>query len=255
MILKRIAFFLISVMVFVSCSNTSNEAEGKRDSSASDTMNVKGELATILDEKKNAFNEKADSTKKRVYAEGIQSVIESRVVENAKQVGDTAPNFTLKNALGNEVELYDELKKGPVVLMWYRGGWCPYCNITLHHMQKMLPEFKKNKANLIALTPEIPDKSMTTKEKNDLEFEILSDAGNKVAKGYGVSFKLTDDVADYYENGFGLSDFNGNEDNELPLGATYVINSQGIIVYAFLDADYRNRAEPSEVLEAVENIK
>ncbi|AXG75306.1 AhpC/TSA family protein [Flavobacterium arcticum] len=215
---------------------------------------VERTLKANLDTKKANFEEKASDEKKKIYAEGIQSVVDSKIVENALQVGDTAMNFTLKNASNEEVNLYDELEKGPVVLMWYRGGWCPYCNLTLQYMQQSLPEFKEQGANLLALTPELPDSSISTKEKNELEFQVLSDIDNKVAKEYKVVYKLTDDVAKSYENSFELSKYNGNDDAELPLAATYVIGKDKVIKYAFLDAEYRNRAEPKDIIAALKKL-
>lgn len=202
-------------------------------------------LAEALNEKKSKSEQSPDTTKKRIYKEGIESVVVQNITQTALQVGDQAPNFILKNAQSQDVALYECLEKGPVVLTRYRGGWCPYCNITLHYLQEELPKFKANGANLIALTPEVPDKSLSTSEKNELEFEVLSDVGNVIAKQYGIVYKLTDEVAEIYENNFGLSEYNGNKDNELPLAATYIIDEDGTIQYAFLDADYRNRAEPS----------
>ena len=210
-------------------------------------------LKSKLDEKKANFESKAPDDKKRAYKEGIESVENSGILSNSKQVGDQAPNFTLNNALGQPVELNDYLKKGKVILTWYRGGWCPYCNLTLHQLQQELPNFKLNGASLIALTPELPDKSISTAEKHDLEFEILSDIGNKIGKEYGVVFKLTDEVAEMYNKSFDMNGYNGDESNELPLAATYIINENGEIIYAFLDADYRNRAEPSELTEFLKN--
>ncbi|RYM31372.1 AhpC/TSA family protein [Brumimicrobium glaciale] len=212
-------------------------------------MNHETSLKSKLDEKKENFELKADDNKKRAYKEGIESVEKSGIISKAKQVGDQAPNFTLNNALGNPVELKDVLKKGKVVLTWYRGGWCPYCNLTLHQLQEELPNFKANGATLIALTPELPDKSITTAEKNDLEFEVLSDIGNKIAKEYGIVFKLTDEVAGMYNESFDMNSYNGDKSDELPLAATFIIDENGEIIYAFLDADYRNRAEPSEITE------
>lgn len=153
------------------------------------------------------------------------------------------------------MSLKEYLKKGHVVLTWYRGGWCPYCNITLHELQEQIPNFNALNANILALTPELPDSSISTKEKHHLEFEVLSDVGNKVGKEYGVVFELTEDVAKSYQAGFSLHDFNGNESNELPLAATYVINQDGKIVYTFLYEYYRNRAEPSNILEAIMKLK
>lgn len=212
-------------------------------------------LKEQLDAKKAAFNEKADDEKKRIYAEGLQAVKNSGVLENAKNVGDEAIDFTLQNALGQNVNLKDYLAKGPVVLTWYRGGWCPYCNITLHELQEQIPNFNALNATILALTPEVPDKSISTKEKHNLEFEVLSDVGNKIGKKYGVVYKLTDDVANTYQKSFDLHGFNGDKSDELPLAATYVIDQSGKIQYAFLHEDYRNRAEPSDILEAIKNLK
>lgn len=212
-------------------------------------------LEEDLNNRKTDFEKKATADKKKIYAEGLEAIEKSNLVKSALQVGDKAIDFTLNNASGTKVSLYDELKKGPVILMWYRGGWCPYCNMTLHHMQNALPEFKKQGANLLALTPELPDSSITTKEKNALEFEVLSDIDNVIARQYNVVFKLTDDVAASYEASFGLSSYNGNKKAELPLAATYIIGQDKIIKYAFLDEDYRKRAEPKDIIRFLKEMK
>ncbi|HQY20787.1 MAG TPA: peroxiredoxin-like family protein [Ignavibacteria bacterium] len=212
-------------------------------------------LQSLLDEKKAAFELKASDEKKKIYSDGTQAVVNSGVLENALNNGDTAPDFLLKNSAGEEVTLYSYLEKGPVVLTWYRGGWCPYCNITLRRLQQELPNFQSLGASLIALTPELPDSSLSTSEKQNLEFEVLSDPGNKVAGQFGIVFKLTNDVADSYQKGFDLHAYNGDESNELPLAATYVIDTNKEIIYTFLDADYRNRAEPSDILDALKSSK
>ena len=143
--------------------------------------NNKGELNTLLNVKRKEGAAKFSEEKKQIYTDGITSVMESGILEKALNIGDKAPNFTLKNALNKSVCLYKELENGPVILTWYRGGWCPYCNITLHYLQEKLPEFKKEGATLLALTPELPDNSLSTSEKNNLEFTVLSDVGNKIA--------------------------------------------------------------------------
>ncbi|NLR92845.1 peroxiredoxin-like family protein [Flammeovirga agarivorans] len=208
-------------------------------------------LQSTLDHQKDNFNAKADDQTKKVYQEGLDAIEESGITSSAKNIGDIAPNFTLKNAVGENVSLSSYLEKGAVILTWYRGGWCPYCNLTLHRLQQELPNFKAAGANLLALTPEVPDKSLSTSEKHQLDFEVLSDIDNQVGKEYGIVFKLTPEVAKIYEEKFGLSEYNGNQDNELPLAATYVINQQGEIIYAFIDIDYRKRAEPSDIINAL----
>jgi len=211
-------------------------------------------LQDTLDAKKAAFEAKADPKKMRIYAEGIEAVRASGVLETARQVGDTAPDFTLNNATGQPVRLYEVLKNGPVILTWYRGGWCPYCNLTLRRLQAELPSFRAAGATLLALTPELPDSSMSTADKHALAFDVLSDTGNRVARDFGVVFRLTPEVAAAYQQGFDLHGYNGDASDELPLAATYVIGTDGVITFAFLHPDYRNRAEPKDILEAVQRL-
>lgn len=208
-------------------------------------------LQSVLDERKADWAQKASDEIKRIYGEGIASVENSGILATAKQVGDQAPNFSLQNAKGEVVKLSDYLAKGPVVLTWYRGGWCPYCNMTLRHLQVALPDLQAAGAQLLALTPELPDKSLSTQEKNELAFEVLTDEHLQVAHEYGIVFKLTDEVATVYKKNFSLEDYNGNDSDELPLAATYVITADGTITYAFLDAEYRRRAEPADILAAL----
>ena len=208
-----------------------------------------------LDARRSDWEAKAPEATKIIYNEGVLVVRESGIIPNALQVGDRAIDFLLGNATGEVVQLSKVLEQGPVVLTWYRGGWCPYCNITLSHLQKYLQDFKDAGSSLIALTPELPDNSLSTREKNNLQFEVLSDIDNIVAKKYGIVFKLTEDVASTYKQSFDLESYNGNDSNELPLEATYVIDSEGIIHYAFLDAEYRNRAEPGDILIALKALK
>lgn len=249
--MKSIKILPLSLLLLTAYSFNSIYAQKSNQQITTNTMetNEKATLKSMLDERKLNFELKADDNKKKIYKEGIESVKESGILDKALNVGDFAPNFKLNNALGEPVELYDYLQKGKVVLTWYRGGWCPYCNLTLHQLQLELPEFEAVGAHLIALTPELPDKSLSTSEKHDLKFEVLSDIGNKIGKEYGIVFKLTNDVANAYNKSFGMNEFNGDESNELPLAATYIINEDGTIIYAFLDADYRNRAEPGELTE------
>ncbi len=219
-----------------------------------DTTKNTGTLDALLDVKRQDGASKFTEEKKKIYADGIVSVSDSGILDTALNVGDKALDFSLKNQLNQTVSLYDQLKDGPVVLTWYRGGWCPYCNITLHYLQDKLPEIKTAGATLLALTPELPDNSLNTSEKNNLEFSVLSDVGNVIGKNYGVVFELTTEVATIYNNGFGLNEKNGDASNQLPLAATYVIDTNGIIQYAFLDADYTKRAEVSEIVTALKKL-
>ncbi|WP_411827502.1 peroxiredoxin-like family protein [Luteolibacter sp. AS25] len=214
-------------------------------------------LAEQLSTRAAAAGKKSDPARSAEYARGIQVVANSGIVEAAKQVGDKAPDFTLKNASGKEVKLSEMLKDGPVVLTWYRGGWCPYCNIAMAAFQQKLPEIEATGAQLVALTPELPDHSKDTKKENNLEFEVLTDLNHQVADQYGLVFELTPEVAELYKPKNDLIKFNGEDAGarKLPLAATYVIDQEGIIRWAFLNANYRERAEPSEVVEFLKEMK
>lgn len=211
-------------------------------------------LTEQLSAKADAFKEKADPEKVKSYEAAIEKVAASGIIEKSKKEGDKAPNFTLPNATGQKVSLTDKTKNGYTIITWYRGGWCPYCNLTLAAWQQILPEIKAENVELIAITPELPDSTLSTKEKNALEFEVLSDVGNKVAKEYGIVFPLDQSIREAYKN-MGLEKYNGDASYTLPLAATYIINSKNEIVYAFLDADYKKRAEPKDVLQKIKDMK
>jgi len=212
---------------------------------------VKRELEAF----KKKSNAEAPSERVKAYEQGIDAVRKSGAVEKALKVGDRAPDFELPDALGKPVKLSALLKDGPVVLTWYRGGWCPYCNIQLRGLQRALPAFKEAGATLVALSPQTPDNSLSTVEKNKLDFVVLSDKGNAAARGFGIAYKLPKEVAEAFRGRLDLAKVNGDDSLELPLAATYVIDAHGVVRWAFVDADYRKRAEPSDVVRALEQLK
>jgi peroxiredoxin len=207
-----------------------------------------------LDEFREKASKKAPPERLRAYEQGIDEVRRSSVTDKALKVGDRAPDFELLNAVGKKVKLSELTARGPVVLTWYRGGWCPYCNIALRGFHKALPEIRAAGAGLVALSPETPDNTMSTAEKNHLDFEVLSDRGNKVAHAYGVAYKVPKIVVEQSKGRLDLAKHNGENSGELPLGATYVVDRGGVIRYAFIDADYRRRAEPSTVLAVLRGL-
>ncbi len=213
-----------------------------------------GSLQAEIDAIKASFAERASDETKRIYAEGIDAVADSGVVAQAKNVGDEAPAFTLPDATGSEVSLDSLLAEGPVVVVWYRGGWCPYCNLTLKAYQERLDEIRAAGATLVAISPETPDNALSTRDKQGLEFVVLTDANNAVAREYGVVFDLTEPVHENYNENFQLDAWNGQASGELPLAATYVIDRDGVIRWAFLDADYRERADPDEAVAALRTL-
>ncbi len=213
-----------------------------------------GSLAAELEARKESFLQSAPPERVELYEAGIADVAASGIYDQAKKVGDTAPDFTLPDPQGQPVRLAALLKIGPVVLTWYRGGWCPYCNLALASLQRTLPELTELGATLVALSPELPTFAEATAAENELTYPILSDVGNRVAREYGLVFKMSPGVAEAMRKGPKTVERNGDESDELPLSATYVIAPNGTITYAFLDADYRKRAEPSRIVEAVKAI-
>ncbi|WP_408032213.1 peroxiredoxin-like family protein [Tenacibaculum xiamenense] len=210
-------------------------------------------LIEELKAKKEASSKAIPKEKLEIMARGTEALKNNSLSEKALKVGDLIPDFELPNALGNKISLKSLLSKGSVVISFYRGGWCPYCNIELRALQNLLPEFEKYNTSLIAISPETPDNSLNTVEKNNLSFEVLSDIDNKVAKQLGLVFQLPDDLREVYHSfNIDVPKHNGNEDYELPMPATYVVNSEGIIKYAFVPEDYTERANPEEILK---NIK
>ncbi len=172
----------------------------------------------------------------------------SGILDRALKAGDRAPHFTLPNSTGGVMSLAGAIKDGPVVLSFYRGGWCPYCNLELRALQKALPAFTALGASLIAVSPQTPDESLSTAEKNDLAFAVLSDTGSSTAKAFGIAFDLAKELRPIFTKfGQALPDRNGDGSWMLPLPATYVIDRDGIIAFAYVDVDYRNRLEPATI--------
>lgn len=200
------------------------------------------------------FAKKAPPAMRAAFAEGIDEVRRSGLVDSALNVGDYAPVSDLTTSSGEAVSMGSYWSDGPVVVSFYRGGWCPYCNLQLKALQRSLGEIEGTGATLIAITPEVAEKAAETSEKNELGFTVLTDRDNRVAREFGIVFELADAIKPIYETRIGLAKYNGNDDNELPLAATYVIDSTGVIRWAFLDADYKKRAEPADLVEAVKAL-
>lgn len=191
-----------------------------------------------------------------LFAATTEALIKSGLAESALKKGGKMPFFSLPNAKGETVSSQDLLKKGPLVIDFYRGAWCPYCNLELKALQDVLPEITKLGAQLVAISPNLPDKSLSSIEKNSLTFEVLSDLGNKTAKQFNLVFPLAQELRPIYKQfGFSIPDFNGDQSHELPIPATYVVGSDGTIQLAFVDADYTKRLEPEEVVKALKGIK
>jgi peroxiredoxin len=167
-------------------------------------------------------------------------------------VGDRAPGFRLPDARGGEVALDDLLANGPAVLVFYRGAWCPYCNLELAAFQSALADIRAAGATLVAISPQTPDQSLTFAEQKALKFPVLSDAGNAIARRYGLVFTPSQAAtATNRALGIELPDFNGDDSNTLPAASMFVIGQDGTIRFASISGDNRWRVRPDEVLAAL----
>lgn len=185
-----------------------------------------------------------------IMQSAIDELVSSSILDNALKTGDKIPNITLPNAKGETVELYKLLQKNLIVLTFYRGGWCPYCNLELKAYQNRLNDIKSKGAELIAISPEIPDNSLTTSEKNNLDFEVLSDIDNNFARQIGLVFQLPESLQELYKKfGINLDENQKNTNQELPIAATYIIKKDATISYHFLEEDYKLRANPDEIID------
>jgi peroxiredoxin len=198
---------------------------------------------------------------KRVPAER-QAIMERHIeglrggiARTALKAGDRAPAIVLGNAKGQTVDVGALLQKGPVIVAFYRGGWCPYCNLELRAFQEVLPEITAAGASLVAISPEKPDDTLSTTEKNALSFEVLSDVGQKAGRAFGLVYEFGDELKSAYKQfGIDIPGKNGAEEWALPISATYVIDRDGTIIYAYTDADYRDRADPADVLTVLKTM-
>ncbi|WP_338491763.1 peroxiredoxin-like family protein [Streptomyces sp. SJL17-4] len=214
-------------------------------------MSLDAELRAFYDSRQ----EQIPADVRAIMNRAAQELADSGQAERALSVGATAPGFRLPTATGTTLALDELLAAGPVVLTFYRGSWCPYCNIALRSLQQHHDEITARGARLVAVSPQIPDESLSLTEKHELAFDVLSDLGSDTAKQYGLAFDLPDDLAAVYD-GFGidLQHANGGHPRTLPLPATYVIDRDSTIRWAFVTSDYTQRAEPADILAALEAI-
>lgn len=177
--------------------------------------------------------------------------------KSALNVGAKMPAFSLKDANGKTVGSDVLLKQSNLVVVFYRGGWCPFCNLYLKKLQQNISAIKENGGNLVAISVENPDNSLTIAKKNALDFTVLSDPNLVVARKFGIVYQLSDETDETYKTKYKLDIAKRSEMTkpELPLSATYVINQEGEIIYAWLDPDFTKRAEPQTVIESLAKIK
>jgi peroxiredoxin len=176
-------------------------------------------------------------------------LIASGAAAKALKAGDRAPSFVLNDPDGRPVSAADLLSEGPLVVSFYRGVWCPYCNMELQALQGALPSFRELGAQLVAISPQNAVNSRKSIRTNGLDFPILSDPGNETAAAFGLRFKLPDYLVELYKSLKNeLPAFNGDTSWTLPMPGRFVIGQDGVILYAEVNPDYTHRPEPEDML-------
>lgn len=175
---------------------------------------------------------------------------------NAIQVGQKAPHFALPNQENKSIALEALLSQGPVVVTFYRGDWCPYCNLQLRALQARIVDIQKLGATLVAISPQVPDGSLTKSEISEMPFTVLSDQDAKVASAYGVAWKVPEFLIDHMRNDrhLDLDTINNGDGSILPIPATFIIGTNGIVTWNYVNVDYRTRSEPQEIIDALQKL-
>ena len=209
-------------------------------------------LTEKLAEKKALSASKVPAEKWAIMQKSTQDLQKQSLSTQALREGEMFPTHDLLDVNSRAVNIQDFLGKGHLVVSFYRGGWCPYCNLELRALQAILPQLKQLGTSLIAISPEMPDHSLSTSEKNSLAFAVLSDLDNAFAKKLGLVFQMPEDLrAVYHSFNLDVPKHNGNQDYELPMPATYIVAPTGKIVYAFVPEDYTERLAPETILEVL----
>ncbi|MBW8051617.1 MAG: AhpC/TSA family protein [Cytophagales bacterium] len=208
------------------------------------------------------LNKELAELKQQIYTDPeqrfMESVVESGKLNNVPKVGDIAPDFTLPDQFGNDVNLSDILKNGPVVVSFYNGNWCPYCGLELKALQRSLADFRKLGASLVGISPDTISYIQNSDEVKKYSYSILSDQGSRISTIYGLRFDMPDEIVTAMEGlGLNIKKIQGADDEESiiePAPATFVVNSTGEFIYVFVDADFTKRAEPSEIIACLMSV-
>lgn len=210
-------------------------------------------LSEEISKYQETFKQKVPVELQETMLKATKALEKQGLSKNVIKEAQTFPNFTLKNVHNKDVSIQEAFAQNEfLVINFYRGQWCPYCNLELQALQASLPQLKEVNANIVAVSPQTPDNSLSTQEKNELQFEVLSDKDNAIAKELGLVFSLAEELRPIY-NGFGIDIPGSNEDEsyELPMPATFVINKKREVLYVFVDEDYTKRSEPQTILDII----
>lgn len=212
-------------------------------------------LRETLDEMKRQF-EASTPLEAQTALYGLIRAQQASAKPFGLQVGEKAKDFALTDANGREVSLYEQLSSGPVVLTFYRGGWCPYCSRQLRAYQQVLPRIEALGARLMAVSPQGPDQTLSQAEKDELRFHVLSDRHGLVAASYRILYDVPEDVQAVLQQGFGLdlAEYNATDRWILPVPSTFMIDESGIVRSAYVNPDFMQRFEPDDIISELSKL-
>lgn len=186
----------------------------------------------------------------------IAELIASRAAEKALKEGDQAPDFTLPDAHGQEVTLSHLLKQGPVIVTFYRGIWCNFCNLELNAYQKAMPQLQEAGGFVVAISPQTQDHCLSLAEKKALTFPVLSDLGNSVARQFGIVYTINERARVAHKKVHKeLPKFNGDDSWDIPIPGTFLLDQSGIIRLSYVDPDFMQRLDPLIIIERLKELK
>ena len=213
--------------------------------------NLNEELADFAQQ----MSQKAPEEMLQTMSSEIGKLVESGIAEKALGRGDQAPDFELQDSEGKWLSLDGLVQQGPVVISFNRGNWCPFCNIEFRHLQKSVEEIKSAGANLIVISPQLPEKSAQLKSQLGYDYPILYDQENSIAREFGIVFTLSEPLRTIHQAfEMNIPEHNGNESYQLPLPSTFVVDSNKTIIYSYSNANWMERAEPGEYLQRLNTI-
>jgi len=251
----RLSAMMILVGLLLNCCG---EEEAQQEARTTTTETTEPEsvitLASRLDSLTKSFEETTKPEVLEAFQGGIDVVRASGIAEQALKVGDTVPAFELQEAHGKMISLERLTLGGLAILSFYRGGWCPYCNLELQALEDILPELQRYEIGIAAISPEWPDSAISTKTRNKLRYYILCDNDNKVARTFGLVHEQSPEVEKVLSEMIDIKAYNGLDKWDLPLPATYIVDSARVVRWVFIDPDYRKRAEITELIKTIEDI-
>lgn len=206
-------------------------------------------LREIFAERKELIAKYVPAETQAIHAQAIAELKAKKLAANILAVGTRAPHFELPDHNGKIVSSFDLLSRGRLVLCFIRGRWCPFCVGQMEAMNLVLPHIEESGASLVAISPQTVKQSFFMHDQHKLRFPLLSDGGNKVAREFGLAYRVPAAQEEVYRRAFvNLPFTNGDDSWELPIPATYILDRDGIVLYASANEDYTERPEPKDIV-------